>query len=184
MQLRTDEDYWCRRRSVAGSRGWARWWVSGGVPPTSARKEAPHVQPPRRGRWGRSTWCPSPRMGSAPHLRGHGSRPGHGHLLQLLLSLLNLIRQRWWTHRVIGISEKHDFKINNVYRFFIYFSRLGSYIIYARKVCFWFLTVKHTLVLRFMWSFWSSVSCSFSNIWCKGMNPNRISQNEWSDKGI
>jgi len=34
------------------------------------------------------------------------------------------------------------------------------------------------LVLRFMWSFWSSVSCSFSNIWCKGMNPNRISQND------
>jgi len=29
-------------------------------------------------------------MGSALHLRGHGGRPGHGHLLQLLLSLLNL----------------------------------------------------------------------------------------------
>lgn len=70
--IRTDADCWRRRRPAAapaGSRGWARWWASGGVPPASAvrRGRSTSCPAPRRGWRGRSTWCPSAGMGSAPH---------------------------------------------------------------------------------------------------------------------
>jgi len=57
-------------------------------------KEALHVQP-REGAGGEEAL--GVHLQEWVQLRtggGHGSRPGHGHLLQLLLSLLNLIRQR------------------------------------------------------------------------------------------
>ena len=76
-------------------------------------KEAPHVQPPRRGRWGRSTWCPSPRMGSAPHWR----RPWRQTGPRSPAAAADLPPQSDQTEmmdRVIGTSEKHDFKINIV----------------------------------------------------------------------
>jgi len=57
-------------------------------------KEALHVQP-REGAGGEEAL--GVHLQEWVQLRtggGHGGRPGHGHLLQLLLSLLNLIRQR------------------------------------------------------------------------------------------
>ena len=57
-------------------------------------KEALHVQP-REGAGGEEAL--GVHLQEWVELRtggGHGGRPGHGHLLQLLLSLLNLIRQR------------------------------------------------------------------------------------------
>ena len=57
-------------------------------------KEALHVQP-REGAGGEEAL--GVHLQEWVQLRtggGHGGRPGHGHLLQLLISLLNLIRQR------------------------------------------------------------------------------------------
>jgi len=78
--------------------------------------------------------------------------PGHGHLLQLLLSLLNLTRQLAKCSATIHAmynSQDYLYSISLL-------SRLGGYI-YARKIKALVLVCdsysKHTLVLRFMWSF-------------------------------
>lgn len=86
-------------------------------------------------------------------------RPGHGHLLQLLLSLLNLTRQLTkWSATIDACIIL--IKITN-YVVFLYFKARWLYMQEKEKslVLVSDNYSKHTLVLRFMWSFWSSVSC-------------------------